>query len=89
MAGYRAESKFGHEAESRHRLDTRSVRSIPPGLNRFEPGWSLERTTSIKKTCTTQFGMLDLATPGTLRIVADAIVNALWSARPLAAPTVE
>jgi hypothetical protein len=31
--------------------------------------------------------MLDSATPSALRIVADAIVNALWSARPLAALT--
>ena len=56
---------------------------IPPSLNRFEPAGSLERKTYIK-----QFGMLaPPATPGTLRIVADAVVNALWSARTLAAST--
>jgi hypothetical protein len=53
-------------------------------LKCFEPGWSLERKTDIK-----QFGMLDVATPGTLRIVADAVINALWSARSLAAPAFE
>ena len=65
-----------------HWLDTRSVPGIPPSSNRFEAGGSLERKTDIK-----QFGMLDPATPGTLRIVADAVVNALWSARSLAAST--
>ena len=50
----------------------------------FEPGWSLERKTDIK-----QFGMLDLATPGTLRIVADAVIKALGPARSLAAPAFE
>ena len=75
---------FGHEAESGHWLDTRSVRRIPSSLKCFEPGWSLERKTDIK-----QFGMLDVATPGTLRIVADAVINALWSARSLAAPAFE
>jgi hypothetical protein len=53
-------------------------------LNRFEAGWSLERKTDIK-----QFGMLDSATPGTPRIVADAVINALWSARSSAAPAFE
>jgi hypothetical protein len=37
------------------------VRWIPRCLNRFEAGWSLERKIDIKP-----FGMLDLATPGTL-----------------------
>ena len=45
--------------------------------------------TATKQAISKQFGMLDPATPGTLRIVADAIINALWSARSLAAPSFE
>ena len=47
------------------------------------------RVVPQRKTDIKQFGMLDLATPGALRIVADAIVNALWPVRPLAAPAFE
>jgi hypothetical protein len=53
-------------------------------LKCFEPGWSLQRKTDIQ-----QFGMLDPATPGTLRIVALAVINAFGSARSLAAPAFE
>jgi hypothetical protein len=60
------------------------MRRIPSSLKCFEAGGSLERKTDIK-----QFGMLDSATPSALRIVADAVINALWSARSLAAAAFE
>src|ERR1017187_6281858 len=51
VAGYRCASRFGREGQSRHPFDTRSVRSIPPGLKCFEPGWSLEHKTQGVSPC--------------------------------------